>query len=156
MTDQVIGAIIGASGAVTAAALAWSLNSLEKKWASQRYRRELGLSSLTSPLGKWKCEWFKKDGSLYVADEVTIEKWLKGGRFQGQGVQPSLSYNVEGEVDATRAVALTYRTTDFPTKAYVGVACLVFDQEGNELSGYWYGRARNGAFEGGETRWRRG
>jgi hypothetical protein len=46
-------------------------------------------------------------------------------------------------------MALTYRTVDFPTKAYVGVACLMFDVDGENLSGHWYGRASTG-----EIRWR--
>lgn len=155
MTDQILGAFIGAGGAVSAAVLGWGLTTTAQKWASSKYRLDLGITSLTSPLGNWRCEWFKADGSLYVADEVTVDKWIKGGRFHGKGVQSNLSYAIEGEVDATRVVALTYRTADFPTKAYVGVACLLFSQDGDALSGHWYGRARNGVFEGGETKWSR-
>lgn len=159
MTDQIIGSMIGAGGTVGAAVLGWLLNFTVQKRASSRYRQTLGLSNpsghLISPLGQWRCKWYNADGTLYVEDEVTIEKWVKDGLFQGKGVQPNLSYTIQGEVDATRVVALRYRTTDFPTKAYVGVACLVFNQDGDALSGRWAGRAKNGVFEEGETQWRR-
>lgn len=155
MADNLIPALIGAGATVSGVLLTWGLSIIEKRRASAKYRRTLGISSLTSPMGKWKCQWFRKDGTLYVEDDVTIEDWLKDGRFHGKGIQTNLSYTLEGEVDASRVITLAYRTTDFPTKAYVGVACLAFNQEGDELSGYWYGRARGGIFEGGETRWRR-
>lgn len=52
-------------------------------------------------------------------------------------------------------MALTYRTEDFPKKAYVGVACLVFGMNAERLSGRWYGMGRDGQFAGGKTEWRR-
>jgi len=84
-----------------------------------------------------------------------IEGWVRPGAFKGRGVQPDLSYAVYGEIDSTRAMALTYRTEDFPKKAFVGVAFLLFDTNGERLSGRWYGRGRDGQLAGGKTEWRR-
>lgn len=149
MSDLIIAALIGAGATVITALIGWLGSATAKNRASSRYRRVLGLPD---PLGLWKCDWLKEDGSLYVSDEVNIESWVKDGRFRGTGIQPDLSYTVEGEIDGTRVMVLTYRT---PTKAYVGVACLIFSIDGDSLSGYWYGRARDGKFSGGKTQWSR-
>jgi len=152
MSTAIITALIGAGATIFAGLIAWAASATLQKGASLKYRRDL---RLPDPLGRWKCDWFKADGSLYVSDEVNVESWVKDGRFRGKGIQPTLSYTLEGEIDGTRVMALTYRTEDFPTKAYVGVACLLFSMDGDGLSGHWYGRARDGEFMGGVTKWRR-
>jgi hypothetical protein len=152
MRVEIIAALIGVVGSILAAAIGWSLTTFQQENSSAGYRRKLGLPD---PLGHWKCRWFRADGSVYVADDVEIEAWVKNGRFRGKGTQPRLSYVIDGEIDGTRVMALTYRTVDFPTKAYVGVACLIFDVDGENLSGYWYGRASDGELVGGKTDWSR-
>lgn len=152
MGDPIISAIIGAGTTLTVAVVGWLAKVIAEVRASSKYRRALGL---VDPAGRWKCDWLKEDGTLYVADVVEIEGWTKNGQFQGKGTQPTLSYTVQGEVDSSRVVALMYRTVDFPKKAYVGVACMGFDVDGKHLTGYWYGRANTGEFVGGKTTWRR-
>lgn len=152
MSDTIIGSMIGAGATIAAALIAWLANARLQNRASSKYRRDLGL---LDPLGTWKCGWFNEDGSLYVSDRIDIDRWIKNGRFRGKGTQPELSYIVQGEIDSTRAMALTYRTEDFPKKAYVGVAFLTFSMDGESLSGYWYGRTRNGELAGGKTAWHR-
>jgi hypothetical protein len=152
MSNEILGPLIGAGGAITAALIAWLAALKLQDRASSKYRRDLGL---VDPRGRWKCDWFNEDGSLYVSDVIEIESWVNHGAFKGRGVQPDLSYTVRGEIDSTRTMALTYRTEDFPTTAYVGVACLAFDVGGKSLIGRWYGRTRTGEFSGGKTEWRR-
>ena len=152
MSDRIIAALIGAGATIIAALIAWLASATVQNRASSKYRRDLGL---VDPVGRWECDWFNEDGSLYISDIIEIESWIKKGAFKGRGIQATLSYTVRGEIDSTRVMALTYRTEDFPTKAYVGVACLTFNIDGQSLSGYWYGRARNDAFTGGRTKWRR-
>jgi hypothetical protein len=152
ISNEIIGPLIGAGGAITAALIGWLAAVKLQNRASSKYRRDLGL---VDPRGRWKCEWFNNDGSLYVSDVIEIESWVKNGGFTGRGVQPDLSYTVRGEIDSTRAMALTYRTEDFPKKAYVGVACLIFNMNAERLSGYWYGRGRSGEVAGGKTEWSR-
>jgi hypothetical protein len=82
MRSEIIAALIGAGGSIAAAATSWSLTKLHRENSSIKYRRELGLPN---PLGHWKCRWFRVDGSLYVADDVEIEAWVKNGRFRGKG-----------------------------------------------------------------------
>jgi hypothetical protein len=150
MSDELVSAFIGAGATLVAAIIGWLGSTQIRDRKSMGYRRDL---ALVSPLGRWRCEWYRHDGTVYVFDDIEITNWVRNGRFRGKGVQPALSYSLEGEVDSTRVVALTYRTLDFPTKAYVGVACLEFNQDGNKLEGYWYGRATNGEFMGGVTKW---
>ena len=145
-------ALIGAAGAIAAALIAWFASVKAKQNASLLYSRQY---TLVNPQGRWKCDWFTENGALYVTDVIEIEGWVRPGAFKGRGVQPDLSYAVYGEIDSTRAMALTYRTEDFPKKAFVGVAFLLFDTNGERLSGRWYGRGRDGQLAGGKTEWRR-
>jgi hypothetical protein len=153
MSDQIMAASIAATATIIAALIAWLAKEKVQDRVSSKYRSAL---DLVDPTGHWKCDWLKGDGSLYVSDVVVVEGWVKDGRFRGKGTQAELSYAVDGEVDSTRVVALTYRTMDFPKKAYVGVACMIFNTDGNRLTGYWYGRAKSGEFLGGTTVWSRG
>lgn len=152
MNPQVLGAMIGAGATLVAGSVTELVKWRMSRSASSTYRQKLGLPDA---LGRWKCDWWKEDGSLYVTDVVEIKKWVKNGRFEGYGMQPTLTYRVNGEVDGTKVMALTYRTEDFPTKSYVGVACLELDQDGEEWRGYWYGRAKTGEFMGGRVKWSR-
>ena len=68
---------------------------------------------------------------------------------------PTRTYAIEGEVYTTRVMTLSYRTVDFPQSAYVGVACLTFNIDGDKLTGYWSGRAENEKLTGGKTNWHR-
>lgn len=153
---EVLGPLIAAGGSIAgtimAALIAWYAAVKLQDRASSKYRSKLGL---VDPRGCWECQWLNEDGSTYVEDLIRVDKWLKNGAFSGRGVQPDLSYAVRGEIDSTRAMALTYRTEDFPIKAYVGVACLVFDMSGDKLTGSWYGRTRSGELAGGKTNWKR-
>ena len=153
---EVLGPLITAGGSIigtiTAALITWYAAVKLQDRASSKYRSKLGL---VDPRGCWECDWLNEDGSRYVKDEIRVDKWLKNGAFIGRGVQPDLSYTIRGEIDSTRAMALTYRTEDFPRTAYVGVACLIFDMTGNKLNGSWYGRTRNGDLTGGKTHWER-
>lgn len=152
MSDVLTASVITASATITAALIAWLALARTRERASSQYRRNLGL---INPQGRWKCDWFNEDGSLYVSDVVEIEGWVENGRFKGRGVQPKISYAVQGEIDNTRALALTYRAEDFPRTAYVGVVFLTFNVDGDTLSGRWYGRIRTGEIAGGKTEWRR-
>src|SRR5229473_350528 len=105
MSDQVMAAFVGASATIIAALIAWLAKERAQDRASSKYRRALGL---IDPRGRWKCDWLKEDGSLYISDVVEIGSWIKDGRFRGIGTQPDLSYTVEGEIDSTRVMALTY------------------------------------------------
>jgi len=150
--NAIIGAIIGGSATIAAALITWLANARLKVSSSSKYRQQLGL---VDPQGRWECEWYNEDGTLYVKDMIEIEGWIKNGRFEGKGTQPTLSYTVHGEIDSTRALAMTYRTEDFPKTAYVGAAFLIFDIDGEILSGRWYGRTKSGNLGGGETKWHR-
>jgi hypothetical protein len=152
VSKEIVAALIGAAGAIAAALIAWFASVKAKQSASVQYSRA---HTLVNPQGRWKCDWFNEDGSLYVTDLIEIESWVRPGAFKGRGVQPDLSYTVHGEIDSTRAMALTYRTEDFPKKAFVGVAFLLFDTHGERLTGRWYGRGRDGQLAGGTTEWSR-
>jgi hypothetical protein len=152
VSKEIIAALIGATGTITAALIAWYAALRVKENALVKYGR---VQALVDPQGKWLCEWFNEDGTIYVTDVIEIERWERPGAFKGRGVQPNLSYIVHGEIDSTRAMAMTYRTEDFPRKAYVGVAFLVFDTDGKSLSGRWFGRGRDAPLAGGKTEWRR-
>jgi hypothetical protein len=149
LAEPITNALIGAAGTVVAALITWLLSEKMKDRASSRYRKSFRIADI---LGGWKCVWYFEDGSLYNSDDVTIERWVKDGRFIGRGVQPNLSYVLEGEIDGAGFMVLTYRTL---TKAYVGVACLRLNMDHNKLAGHWYGRAKDDAFTGGKTEWSR-
>ncbi len=139
MNADIIKSLIGAGATIGTGLITWLLSATVGWIASYQYRRDRNLPNV---ICHWKCDWFWEDGKPYNSDDVYIEKWTRNGRFRGKGVLPNRTYAIDGEVDTTRVVALTYRTVDFPKKAYVGVACLKFDQDGDSLSGYWSGRAR--------------
>lgn len=152
MNADIIKSLIGAGATIATGLITWLLSVVVRQKESSQYRRE---QSLPNIMGHWKCDWFWENGKLYNSDDVYIEAWIRNGRFRGRGVLPTRAYAIEGEVYTTRVMTLTYRTVDFPKKAYVGVACLAFDQDGDSLSGYWSGRAENEKFTGGKTNWRR-
>jgi len=152
MNADIIRSLIGAGATIATGLITWLLSVAVRRRESYQYRRA---QSLPNIIGHWKCDWFWEDGKLYNSDDVYIKEWIRNGRFRGKGVLPTRTYTIEGEVDPTRVVTLTYRTVDFPKKAYVGVACLTFDQDGDSLTGYWSGRAEKAKFTRGKTNWRR-
>jgi hypothetical protein len=153
MSENLIVALISAGATIIAALIGKGVFTKLRERESSRYRR---LHNLVDPRGRWVCKWYNEDGSLYVSDVVEIERWGKDGCFRGRGIQPDLTYTLQGEVDITRAMTVTYHTEDFPQRAYVGVAFLTFgEMDPRKARGRWFGRTRTGDVGGGRTEWRR-
>lgn len=91
MSKEIIAALIGAAGTITAALIAWFASVKAQQRASAKYGRD---QALVDPQGRWKCDWFNEDGTLYVTDVIEIESWIRPGAFKGRGVQPDLSCTV--------------------------------------------------------------
>ncbi len=92
---------------------------------------------------RWSADWRFEDGTLYVSDSVTFEKWTKNSQFVGYGEVThdgkQYKYSIEGEVAPNRIVVLTYKAEKYPLQANIGIACLELSTNAERLEGTWSG-----------------
>jgi hypothetical protein len=97
----------------------------------------------------WKNEWFI-DNTLYSVDFMIISKWLKNGKFEGEGINKKGDYKVLGEITSAQYLSATYQNINFPTVGYFGSFGTLVDVSGDSMEGYWQGRIANGKIRGGK------
>lgn len=90
---------------------------------------------------KWRAQWYKPDGKLFIEDVVTFKKWAKDNHFEGYGEviwdNKQFKYSIAGEVAPNKTVVLTYKAESFPVESNIGVACLKLSEGQRALDGYW-------------------
>lgn len=108
---------------------------------SRRERQQNNIPEIMQT--KWSAEWQFEDGSLYIKDSVTFEKWTKNSQFAGYGEvthgEKQYKYSIEGEVAPNRIVVLIYKAEKYPLQANIGIACLELSTNAERLVGTWSG-----------------
>jgi len=149
MDPQIVSAIIGAVGGIGAALVGKA--SLES-YKSASFRRRHAIPDIRNT--KWTCQWFFGDKELYVEDTVEMQRWTSRGSFRAIGYQSGLTYSIEGTIDPSRTVMLTYLAGKYPTEGFVGTACMTLSVKGDAMDGWWCGQVADG-IRGGRVSCRR-
>jgi hypothetical protein len=145
MDPTIIVAIISAVGGIIVTVIGQiPIRELISRDRSRRIRRQINIPDIMQT--KWAAKWCYEDGSEYVEDNITFDKWTKDSHFVGYGEQVTQNkkyykYPVEGEVSPIGIVVLTYKAEDFPTHSNIGIACLQLSGGAEELNGTWAGLA---------------
>lgn len=137
MQKEIIVGIISAASGILAALIG---KIPVEAFKSSRMRSQGKIPS--SLIGtKWQARWYKPDGTLFVEDVVTFEKWTKDNHFEGYGEviwdNKQFKYSITGEVAPNKTVVLTYKAESFPVESNIGVACLRLSEGQRGLEGYW-------------------
>jgi len=110
-----------------------------------KFRRGYRIYDITKTT--WDADWYFEDGSLYVSDHVTFEKWIGRNQFSGFGKvrynDTLYTYSIKGEISPKGIVVLTYKAQRYPTEAPIGMACLQLSDNAENLEGYWSGLAQH-------------
>lgn len=140
MDPTIVVSIISAVGGIIAAIVARV--PIENMF-SRRGRQQNNIPEIMQT--KWSAEWRFEDGSLYVQDSVTFDKWTKNSQFIGYGEvihnDKQFKYAIEGEVAPNRIVVLIYKAEKYPSQANIGMAILKLSTDAEELNGNWSGLA---------------
>jgi hypothetical protein len=145
---KVLIAVIGLLGIIVTAIV----GPIVLEWYHDRKSAEkrTAVGNLPAIMGTtWEAEWKFQDGTLYIKESVTFEKWTKDFQFQGFGESvhdgQQYKYPITGIVSPMRIVALTWTAEGFPTKgANIGTACLELSPNSARLNGSWVGLAQTG------------
>jgi hypothetical protein len=143
-SPEVIAAVVTVVGTALISFLTIVFRMLFVGLNSRAFRKNHDVPNIVGT--RWKAVWYDDVGKVYVGDDVvTIKKWTKQNKFVGWGDMKTKEgnpyrYPIEGEVTAARIVVLNYKAERFPTEGLIGSACLLLDDPGARLEGYWVGK----------------
>lgn len=153
MSSPTILTVIILLSVVLGIALGLVIASFLQRRGSYHYRQRFGIPDI---IGEWRCQWFDDSASSEepkVEDRLIVQKWTYRSRFIAIGQQPqfNLEYPLEGEIDPSRIVTLTYKAARYPFEPNRGIVCLEIARNGRTMAGHWYGRRFSGKLGGGRV-----